>query len=148
MPAQQLLATQDPGLMPWVPLTSIAGPPEPILQQCREVIDRAPVEERANLLAVTQVMAKLRYNDPRYLALFGGRQAMIESPLIQEIVAEAKAEANHTAILTFLRGRFGQVPPEIAQALQSISDVQTLEDLMLFTAQCPNLDAFRARVQA
>src|ERR1043166_6403472 len=28
VPAEQLLAAQDPGLVPWVPLTSFAGPPD------------------------------------------------------------------------------------------------------------------------
>jgi hypothetical protein len=68
---------------------------------------------------------------------------MIESPLIQEIVAETK----HGAILTFLRGRFGSVPPERTQKLQTIYDVQKLEELLLFTGQCPTLQAFLERVQ-
>jgi hypothetical protein len=65
VPAQDLLAANDIGLIPWVPLTQFEGPPEPILEECRRRIDQqAPVEERANYLAVTQVLARLRYNEP------------------------------------------------------------------------------------
>ena len=55
----------------------------------------ASVSERADLLTVTQFMISLRYHeDPalceRLCEIMGGRQAMIESPLYQEIVAEAE----------------------------------------------------------
>src|SRR5207245_1654286 len=90
LPAEQLLAANDVGLIPWVPLTAFAEPPEEILRRCRERIEQqAPAKERANLLAVSQVLARLRYSDPRLLSLFGGIGTMleIESPLIQELMA-------------------------------------------------------------
>src|SRR5207253_5272497 len=53
--AEELLAANDIGLIPWVPLAQFKGPPEPVLQQCRERIEEhAAAEERANLLVVTQ----------------------------------------------------------------------------------------------
>src|SRR5712692_9836481 len=101
LPAAQLLAANDIGLIPWVPLTQFDGPPEPVLQQCRERIDQhAAVDERANLLVVTQVLTRLRYNDPQLLTILGGTRIMIESPLIQEIVARSK----HDSIVQFLEG--------------------------------------------
>jgi hypothetical protein len=42
--------------------------------------------ERANPLVVAQVLAGLRYNDPVPLALLGGRRAMIESPVLRELL--------------------------------------------------------------
>src|SRR5262249_18718967 len=49
--AEELLAADDVGLIPWVPLTQFAGPPEAILEQCRQRIDQqAAIDERANLL--------------------------------------------------------------------------------------------------
>ena len=93
-PPRTLLAVQDVGLIPWVPLTHFEGPPEPIFQECRARIDRdAPPEERENLLAVTQVLAGLRYNDPGLFQILGGREAMIESPVLQELKAEWTREA-------------------------------------------------------
>jgi hypothetical protein len=60
IPAADLLAANDLGLIPWVPLAKIDGPPEPIFQECRRRIDRdAQHGQRENLLAVTQFLAKL-----------------------------------------------------------------------------------------
>ncbi len=69
---------------------------------------------------------------------------MIESPLIQEIVAAR----THENILAFLEARFGPIPVDLATALQAIYDEQKLKDLVTFAALCPSLEAFRARVQA
>ena len=111
VPADQLLAAGDVGLIPWVPLTHFEGPPEPVLRQCRDRIDRdAPPGEQENLLAVTQVLARLRYNDERLFQLFGGRKAMIESPVLQELKAEwtqGREETTRRDILKFLETRFG-----------------------------------------
>lgn len=143
IPAEQLLAANEPGLVPWVPLAQINGPPDPIFQQCRDLIDRhAPPHAQANLLAVTQVLAKLRYNDPRLLTILGGRKAMIESPLIQELVAEAR----HRDIVRFLRARFGAVPPDLGAALQSVQDETKLDELVDWASRCPGLDEFRTRL--
>jgi len=58
IPAEELLQAGDVGLIPWVPLTDFADPPERMLQRCREAIEeRAPPGEKANLLAVTQVFS-------------------------------------------------------------------------------------------
>src|SRR5205823_5733168 len=100
--AEELLAANDIGVIPWVPLTQFEGPPEPVLQQCRERIEQqAAIDERANLLVVTQVLTRLRYNDPQLLTILGGSRIMIESPLIQEIVARSKQEAMHEALIQF-----------------------------------------------
>ncbi len=141
--ATQLLAANDVGLIPWEPLTHSDEPPEVVLQQCREQIDRhAPPEEHANFLAVIQVLTRLRYNDPRLLGLFGGKQIMIESPLIQEIVAERM----HKDILRFLTGRFESVPQDIVSALHAIQEERKLDELVDWASRCPDLGAFRARL--
>jgi hypothetical protein len=91
------------------------------------------------MLAVTQVLARLRYNDLGILALFGGRQSMIESPLIKEL----EAEFTHKTILRFLEGRFGPVPEDVQAAVQRIQDESALDAMTLLAARCPHIDAFR-----
>ncbi|NLX95247.1 MAG: hypothetical protein GXY83_03630 [Rhodopirellula sp.] len=93
VPAKKLLQSQDVGLIPWIPLTDFADSPETVIRNCREAIEQhAPPGEKANLLAVTQVLTRLRYNDSGLLSvllgILGGRKTMIESPLIQELVDE------------------------------------------------------------
>jgi hypothetical protein len=61
LPSTDLLALGDPGLVPWVPLTNHQGSAETLFQKCRSIIDqKAKPEEKENLLAVTQILARLR----------------------------------------------------------------------------------------
>jgi len=145
LPAVELLAANDVGLIPWVPLTQFEGPPEIMLQQCREHVEQqASASEQANLLAVTQVLTRLRYNDPQLLTILGGSRIMIESPLIQEIVARAR----HRDITLVLEGRFGSVPPDIAIQLRTVVDEQKLDDLNRMAVHCPDLEAFRTHLKS
>jgi hypothetical protein len=59
--AAGLLAADDVGLIPWVPLTKIDGPPDRIFRECRARIDRGSSSDRDrdNLLAVIQFLANL-----------------------------------------------------------------------------------------
>ena len=127
VPALELLASGDVGLIPWVPLTQFDGPPEPIVRLCRDRIDQdAPPGEHENLLAVTQFLARLRYDDPRLFQILGGRRAMIESPLLDELKAEwtleARRETTRRAILKFLEGRFGPAARSLEAELKSIDE--------------------------
>jgi hypothetical protein len=147
--AADLLAANDVGLIPWVPLTQYDGPPEALIQLCRDRIDQqARPEERGNLLAVSQIMTQLRYNDAGLLAILGGSRMIIESPLVQELLAQNTQETRQADILTFLEGRFGEVPLEIAAELRLVKDKQKLQDLSRFAGQCPDLAAFQARLRS
>ena len=71
---------------------------------------------------------------------------MIESPWLKEILEENAAETLRGAIATFLTGRFGTITPEISNALAGINDPTRLQELILWTVRCPDLDAFRSRL--
>src|SRR5207302_1209314 len=87
--AIELLSANDVGMLPWVPLAHFDGPPETLLEQCRKQIEqRARPDEQANLLAVSQVLAGLKFPRPMVADFFGGERAMIESPVLQEFVAK------------------------------------------------------------
>jgi len=146
VPADQLLAAGDVGLIPWVPLTCFDGPPEPILRQCRDRIDRdAPPDEQESLLAVTQVLARLRYNDERLFQLFGGRKAMIESPVLQELKAEWTQEANRGAILKILEARFGDAARTLEADVKIVPE-DKLDEVLKLAATCRSLASFRKRL--
>ena len=145
LPAEPVLATADPGMMPWVPLMHADEPPEIVLRRCREVIDRhAPAEEHESLITVTQVFTRLRYKDPNLLSILGGKTVMIESLLIREIVAERR----HKDILKVLAIRFGPVPPELAAEVRSILDETVLDAVVELAASSPDLEQFGAGVRA
>jgi hypothetical protein len=122
-----------------------AEPPEVVLRRCRDVIDQyAPAAEHDQLLAVTQVFTRMRYKDPNLLSILGGKKAMIESPLIREIVAEE----GHEYLLTFLRTRFGPVLPELEAEVRSILDKTVLGAAAKLAASCADLEQFRAELHA
>src|SRR5208282_3978170 len=96
--------------------------------------EEASPEERENLLAVTQVLAGLRYNEVGLFQLLGGRNAMIESPVLQELKAEwtreAVREARRRTIVDFLVARFGPEAEEIATQIETIADDARITELV------------------
>ncbi len=145
--ADALLAANEVGLIPWVPLTQSDKPPEVILRECRERIDRlAPPSEQGNFLAVTQMLARLRYNRETIEAIFRRSGIMIESPWLKEIVEEQDAKSRRQDIEEVLTARFGSVPAEVKAGLGGVTDPARLLDLVRWSARCPDLDAFRSRL--
>ncbi len=140
IPAADLLASNDVGLIPWVPLAKIDGPSEPVFRECRARIDRhATRGDRENLLAVTQFLARLNYNDPRLFQVLAGRKAMIESPLLRELLAENSRDM----ILAVLSGRFGEAAEGLQSGLNRIKSEKRLMELARQAGVCPDLDTFR-----
>ncbi len=148
VPAEELLQAGDVGLVPWVPLTDFTDPPEQMIERCRELIERdAPPGEKANLLAVTQVLAYLRYNSMELLDVLGGRKAMLEIPYLDEIVMEKSREAArataHRHLMVLLEARFGDVPRNLVEEIESVVDEKQLESLVRSAGTCPDLAEFR-----
>jgi hypothetical protein len=91
------------------------------------------------LLAVTQVLGRLRYDLPTLAAIFGEKQGMIESPPIQELLEDRQViqaspahrqmlvEDRQQSILRVLRARFQTVPDDLATAVQAVSKAEDLE---------------------
>ncbi len=162
--AAELLRPQDPDGAPWAVLADYgAATPEEVVRRTRQVIERHPDEtEKRKLLAVTQALLRVRYNDPGLLGLLGGRQMMLESPLIAELAeewhgaelrrqvsdarAEATVETKADDVLRILRVRFQQVQTDVEEALYAERDLDRLNLLMDAAAVCPNMAEFRARL--
>ena len=96
--AEELLAAPNVAVSLWASLAHYDGPPEVLLQRCRDRVEREGGAQRDNLLAVTQTFIKLRFPQQTFLDIFGGSRAMIESPLIKEIVENAERKILRTAI--------------------------------------------------
>jgi hypothetical protein len=138
--AEDLLAAGDVGVVPWVPLARFDGPPEELLDRCRERIEaQAHPDDRANLLAVSQVLAQLKFPQPELLALLGGTEVMIESPLITELLAKTRQED----IVMVLKRRFAKVPPDVIKHLRAIVSEKKLSQLLGHATDCASVEAFR-----
>jgi hypothetical protein len=143
VPAADLLAANDVGLILWLPLTQFDGPPENLLRQCRERIDQQALrDERGNLLAVTQVMAELRFHNIDLVNLIGGQPMFLESPLVKEVLAKQTQEN----LLEFLTARFGEVPKEVETKIKKIKQLARLKRFIVQAAVCPDLEAFRTHL--
>ena len=143
--AAGFLPLTDPGLAPWVPLMKLDGPPEPILQQCRDIIeDKATGGERDNLLNATQILAGLRFDKAMLRAFFRRGGEMIESPVLQEWFAERDVKTRQSVALESLEARFGApVPADVSAAVRVIHDEERLKQLVPLVYSSPTLDAFR-----
>jgi hypothetical protein len=138
--AEQFLAVRDVAVVPWVTLMQFDGPPEALLQRCADKIEReADPKDRADLLAVSQVMTQLRFPNPELLHLLRGEQVMIESPLLQKMIAEKL----HEAIREALKARFDTVPQDVNRLLGQILNERKLTKLTGIAAKCADLEAFR-----
>ena len=71
---------------------------------------------------------------------------MLEVPFLDEIVMEKTRETAHQYIVTVLEARFGDVPRDVAEEIESIDDQKRLKGLVRLAASCPDLDAFRRAV--
>ena len=112
LPAEDFLDQGDVGVVPWVPLMQFDGPPEALLGRCAEKIEQeAHPKDRADLLAVTQVLGGLKFPEPLLTEYLGGEQLMFESPVLQRFVAGRF----HEAILDLLKDRFGAVPRDVTK---------------------------------
>lgn len=151
--AEDLLAANDVGLIPWVPLAASTTPPEQLVTRCRDEVEKvADPSRRAGLLAVTQILSALAFPDRRFFDLFGGTKGMItfDNPLFQEVYDLVRLEQSRKVyrkiVLDTLQTRFGTVPPTVEPKLQGLDDVDQLDDLVQVAVTCPSLDEFAAKL--
>ncbi len=134
-----------------MPLTKFNGTPESMIRRCRARIDQVTShDEHENLLAVTQFLARVRYDDTKLFQILGGQKAMIESPLFQELRAEwtqeGKLEGRMEDIMSILVGRFGAKATELETEINAIGEDARLQELLLHAVTSRSLGWFRRRL--
>ena len=68
---------------------------------------------------------------------------MLEVPFVDEIVMEKSRATAHEYIAVVLEARFGDVPRDLVETIESVVDEKQLKDLVRSAAACPDLAAFR-----
>jgi hypothetical protein len=145
--ASGFLPLTDPGLAPWIPLTKIDGPPEQVLQQCRDVIDQKTTgSEHENLLGVTRILGTLRYDERLLARLFTRDGKMLEIPFLQKAFRDREVATRQSVILEGLEFRFGAVPADISAAVRLVEDDSRLKALTDVAYTSGSLDDFRAHL--
>jgi len=74
--------------------------------------------------------------------------AMIESPLIQELLEQRSKQVRNEAVLLILTERFGPVSERVASAVKSIQNDASLAALIRFAAICLDLGTFLRRLES
>jgi hypothetical protein len=78
-------------------------------------------------------------------------KAILKLPHVQRFFAERdrmiERETISKLILRALSKRFDQVPEDLAVQLRAIQERQKLEELLVATVVCPDLEAFRAALR-
>lgn len=147
--AADFLPLTDPGLAPWVTLMNIDGPPEPVLQQCKDVIVTVPeAGRRENLLGVTQILAGLRWDKQLLKAIFAKEGKMIESPVLEQWFRERDVATRQKITLEILDARFGPVPADVSAAVRVQADEDRLKELSRLASTCASLADFRGTLTA
>jgi hypothetical protein len=136
------------GAVSWAVLMAHEGQTEPFLRRCRERIDREGGDQTDELLAVTQTFLSLRYNDQGLLDLFGGDKTMIESPVIDRLLAQRERKTRQEGIAEVILARFGPLSDDARARLQGVQDDAKLSALNRFAAICPDKEAFVQRLVA
>jgi len=112
------------------------------------VVDQIVDDTALVYLAVTQFLARLRYNDPKLFQILGGRKAMIESPLVDELKAEWTRETMISNVIDVLIARFGSKAQALETDLKAIDDEARLQELVKHAATCRTLSSFRKQLSS
>ena len=145
--ASAFLPLSDPGMAPWVALMKIDGAPEPVLQQCKDVIEaKTAGGELENLRVTMQLLGGLRFDKALLKKLFARKDDMIESPILQEWLEEHETKVRQGMVLKKLEQRFGPNPADVSAAIRVVTDQLRLEALLDAAYLSVSLDDFRARL--
>lgn len=143
---QVVLEMQTPGLLPFTPLMK---PPtgmniERWVQACVTATRAAPVDQetQADLLYGISVFGGIVYN-VELLDRFIPEELMLESKTYQRQRERIIRENTINHISVVLKAKFSaDIVNALTPLIQSISDVQRLEELLDAAAKVPNIETF------
>jgi hypothetical protein len=145
LPREHVIAQQWVGLYPMLPL--MQGPTddlEVLLPQAEALINAAlPLgQERDEAQAALEVFACLLAPPEVIARALRKGTLMIESPMYDYVRDLTRLEAVAGSVVEALTVRFGQVPPEIAEAVAATADVQRLRELLRLAILVESIDQF------
>lgn len=143
---QSVLKRQAPGLLPFTPLMQ---PPAGMglkrwVQECVDITMAVPVDQetQADLLYATSLFGCIVHNSELYERLIP-EELMRESKFYQRQREKILRENTINHISVVLKAKFSaDIVNALTPLIQSISDVQRLEELLDAAAKVQNIEAF------
>jgi hypothetical protein len=146
--AEELIEQGPAALLPLVPFTDGGKELATIERAALTVKERAPAQDVQELEALLAVFATRVFDTDVILTLmrrlFMSTEIIGQSALYQEALAQGKADGLRDAALTALRGRFGELPADLAQAVTHASAEQ-IQDVLAHIGT-DTLEQARARL--
>jgi hypothetical protein len=120
------------GTLPLAPLGAVQESDLPgVVARMKQRLEQETTRSQAaDLWSAPYILMGARYPDALIDSLLEGVIAMKESVTYQKIVRKSKTEEARTMLLLIGRTRFGEPPPEAGAALEAVTDVARLEDLV------------------
>jgi hypothetical protein len=135
------------GLMALLPLCDHKLSTSQAVRQAAESIRRREMDSlrRSDLLATLAFFGRLADKELDVLSIIG-REEMHESSLAQEFVLEGEQIRARKAVLQVLQLRFGEDAKEFTEALDRITELERLEELLTQATQARRLSQFRKAI--
>lgn len=142
--AAELIEQGPPGLLPLVPFTDGGKELATVERAALTVKERAPAQDGQELEALLAVFATRVFDTDVILTLM--RRLFMSTEIIGQsaLYREAVAEGMRDAVLTALRGRFGELPTDLAQAVTHAS-ADHIQDVLAHIGS-DTLEQARARL--
>jgi hypothetical protein len=140
--AGAVLAEIVAGRAPWELLALISlmhsgGDPGIVAQWCQLVGAETEPQRRADAVLAKVFAGRLEHPDAWHNALTGFSR--VESPLLAELLAEAKSDA----LLRVLRKRHGELPEDLVAAVRACTNGAQLDRWLDVAGEAPTLAQFR-----
>jgi hypothetical protein len=136
---------KHPGLMALFPLCDHGREPSAAVVHAAEAIRHQALDSvrRADLLTTLAIFGQLKNKGLDAFSIIG-REEMRESPLMQQVAAEAMVESTREDVLEVLRLRFGEeAVTEFQEAINRLQHLDQLKALHRLAVQSRRISAFR-----
>lgn len=138
LPLNELL-TGKIGTLPLAPISDVAQSRlSAVIRRMKDRVEQEVAsEDRNEFWTITGILMGTRYPAPTIETLLKGVIKMRESSVIQAYLQEGREDEARKMVLEIVKDRFGSFDPKLKQFVDTISDIASLERLMIRAGKVP-----------
>ena len=149
---QVILSGQWPGLIPLVALMGQSQQITERLEACASVVNTRiqSKQEQEDLLTLAVLLGSLQPGTQSAIEAFIRSRRMVdlmESPLLQKWLGEAEQKGQRQMLIRLLTRKFGTLPQSLGDKLETMTDVERLEQLADAAIDTDSLQDFAAHLE-